>query len=185
VHARPGAWHDGAVPTPLTSATHTRRSTFRIAGFAAVGAVAVSGLAGCSGGDDTASLEPPDPLIAQADRARNDAALATAAVAAMPDRSGALNLITAERTAHADALSAEIARLVGVLEDGSAPTTRSLTTSAPPAPVAPPSLDELRARLTESGRTAAALARSLSGYRAGLLGSISAACTTEVGVLLR
>jgi hypothetical protein len=42
----------------------------------------------------------------------------------------------------------------------------------------------LRDRITKSQQSAADLARTQSGYRAGLLASISAACATEAVVLL-
>jgi hypothetical protein len=51
-------------------------------------------------------------------------------------------------------------------------------------PTAPPTVEALRAQLAESRKTAADLARALSGYRAGLLASISAACAVQAGVLL-
>jgi hypothetical protein len=45
-------------------------------------------------------------------------------------------------------------------------------------------LDQLRAELAESQRSAADSARTLSGYRAGLSASISAACATYLAVVL-
>lgn len=96
-----------------------------------------------------------------------------------------LTLIAAERTAHADALRAEVARLVGTYPDGSTPSSEATTTptSVPAAP--PASVDAVRAQLVTAQNSAAALARTLSDYRAGLLGSISAACAVHAGVLLR
>jgi hypothetical protein len=156
-----------------------------------VGVVAVTALSACStddAGDGTAKI---DPLIAQADRARTDAAAATAAVATMPDRASALGLIAAERTEHAKALDTEIARAVGVYSDGSPPSRDSILSSsattdgATPPTVSPPTLDQLRTRIADSERGSAALASTQSDYRAGLLGSIAAACGVHVEVLLR
>ena len=172
------AWHDGAVLNPLTATPCTRRTALRLAGFVAAGTVGATGLAGCGTGGGTPTPETPDPLVAQAERARSDAALATAATATLPDLAGALGVIAAERTAHADTLNAEIDRMN--------PTASTSSTPAPtPAPVNPPLLVELKARLAESATGAAAVSRTLSGYRAGLLGSISAACAVHTEVLLR
>ena len=162
----------------LTATPHTRRAVLRFAGVATAGAVGAASLAACGSDDGTPTPDAPDPLVAQVDRARRDAALATAATATMPDLAGALNVVATERTAHADTLAAEVAR-------ADPPTSTPTTPTVSPDPVAPPTLDELRTRITDSASGAAALSRTLSGYRAGLLGSISAACTTQVAVLLR
>lgn len=166
----------------------------RLAGGGAVGALAIGALAGC-GTEDT--VYEPDPLAAQEVQARADAAAATAAIALTPQRHSALTAIAAERTAHADALKAEIDRLIGVYGDGTKPVHRTREngpgqstgpsavasgTAIPPSP--PPSVDALRAQLTKSRQSAADLARGQSGYRAGLLASISAACAVQAGVLL-
>ncbi len=157
-----------------------------------MGALAVGAAAGCA--DDT--VYEPDPLAAQEFMARADAAAATAAIALTPQRHSALTTVATERTAHADALLAEINRVIGVYGDGTTPAHRTRAVDAPagasaPAtsgaavpPVAPPTIEELRDRLVTSQQSAAELARGQSGYRAGLLASISAACATEAGVLL-
>jgi hypothetical protein len=155
-----------------------------------VGALAIATVAGCA--DDT--VYEPDPLAAQEVLARGDAAAATAAIALTPQRHAALTAIAEERTAHADVLRAEINRAIGTYGDGTTPAhrTRELApTGSSPAvsgaavpPTAPPSVDELRARLTKSRQAAADLAPTQSGYRAGLLASISAACAAQAGVLL-
>lgn len=82
-------------------------------------------------------------------------------------------MIADQRTAHADALDTEIARLTP-------PPTVSETAAAATGtaePVPAPALTDLSTALSDAGRSAADDARALSGYRAGLLGSISAACT--------
>ncbi|WP_072810898.1 conserved transmembrane alanine RICH protein [Rhodococcus zopfii] len=156
---------------PLVS----RRTLLRWAG-AALGSAGGFTVAGCAASPDEDT--EPDPLIAQAQRARTDAALAGALVAVAPERADALATIGAERTTHAAALDAEVARLVG-----GTPTSPASSTAAPP-PVEAPSVELLRERLTRSQRDAADLARTLRGYRAGLLASVSAACATETVVLL-
>jgi hypothetical protein len=130
-------------------------------------------VAGCGASSDEDG--EPDPLIAQAQRARTDAALAGALVAVAPERADALATIGAERTTHAEALDAEVARLAGA-------TPTSPTTA--PLPAEAPTVELLRERLNRSQRDAADLARTLRGYRAGLLASVSAACATETAVLL-
>lgn len=160
----------------------------RLAGGGAVGVLALGAVTGCS--DD--KVYEPDPLAAQEVQARTDAAAASAAIALAPQRHSALTAIATERTAHADALKAEIDRLIGVYGDGTKPVHRtkangqsagpSAVSSGTPSP--PPTVEGLRAQLTKSQQAAAELARGQSGYRAGLLASISAACAVHAGVLL-
>ncbi|WP_068160722.1 conserved transmembrane alanine RICH protein [Rhodococcus phenolicus] len=157
-------------PSPVS-----RRTLLRWSG-AALGSAGLLTVAGC--GTPSDETDEPDPLIAQAERARTDAALAGALVAVAPDRAEALATIGAERTTHAEALDAEVARLVGATP--TSPTTPP--TAALPAEA--PTVELLRERLTRSQRDAANLARTLRGYRAGLLASVSAACATETAVLL-
>ncbi len=129
------------------------------------------------------SPEPPQPeeLESQLGLAQRDSAMARgAATAAGPFYSPVLNVVADERAAHAKALSQEIARAAG----------ETTTSSNPPAPTTsaaasePPTRDDVIAALHESADSAAKLAANLSGYRAGLLGSIAAACTTSVTVSL-
>lgn len=157
-----------------------------------MGVLAVGAVAGCT---DTKVYEP-DPLAAQEVLARADAAAATAAIAVTPQRHAALTAIASERTEHADALRAEINRVIGVFGDGTTPVHRTRQpapsgSAASPAAsgtettsTQPPSIDELRTRLTNSQQSAGDLARTQSGYRAGLMASISAACAAQAGVLL-
>ncbi|WP_309139290.1 hypothetical protein [Nocardia cyriacigeorgica] len=155
-----------------------RRTALRLAGAGVVGAAALAAATGCA---QESELEP-DPLLAQELLARTDAAAATAAVAVEPQRHGALTLIAAERTAHAEALRTEIDRLVGVYGDGTVPSRRQPEVTV--APAAPVDAATLRGQLTAAQQSAADLARTQSGYRAGLLASISAACAVHAGVLL-
>ncbi|MGR6521498.1 hypothetical protein [Rhodococcus sp. MS13] len=143
---------------------------------AALGAAAFS-LSACTDNGTAEAAAEVDQLTAQAERARSDAAAATAAIALAPDKSASLTTISAERTAHALELDAEIARAAG----GGATTTAPPSTSVANAPTG---VDTLRTSLNDSARSAADLARTMSGFRAGLLGSISASCSTQVAVLL-
>ncbi|MFE3257128.1 hypothetical protein ACFXPS_16695 [Nocardia sp. NPDC059091] len=166
-------------PEPPLSAVN-RRSALRLAGGGALAVAAVSALAACTRNDTPAA---PDPLIAQETSARTDATAATAAIATSPDKAGALQTIATQRTAHADALRTEIDRAIGVYGDGSTPSRRTPPVT-PTAPVPPPGVAVLRTQLQQSQRSAADLSAQLSGYRAGLLSSISASCATHAGVLL-
>jgi hypothetical protein len=143
---------------------------------AAAGGVSVAAVTGCGITDDS---EPePDPLLAQAARARTDASTATALIAVSPDLAAPLTTISSERTAHADALDAEVARAAGATTSA-APSS---TTTAPA--VDAPTVGLLRERLTQSQRSAADVGRTLQGFRAGMLASISAACAVQTAVLL-
>ncbi|MFD6859566.1 hypothetical protein ACFWCF_19775 [Rhodococcus sp. NPDC060090] len=136
----------------------------------------MAAVTGCGTTDDS---EPePDPLLAQAARARTDASTATALIAASPDLAAPLTTISSERTAHADALDAEVARVAGTTTND----TPSPTTTAPAAEA--PTVELLRERLTQSQRSAADVGRTLQGFRAGMLASISAACAVQTAVLL-
>ncbi len=145
-----------------------------------IGGAGVLGVAGCGLSDDDTETEP-DPLLAQAASARQEAATARALTALDPGLAGALGVIADERTAHADALDSEVARMAGITTD---PTTSGPSTTTAPPGGAPPTVEQLRESLVRSQRTSADLARTLTGYRAGLLASISAACSVQTEVLL-
>jgi hypothetical protein len=155
-----------------------RRTALRLAGGGVLGVAALAAITGCA---EESALEP-DPLTAQELLARTDAAAATAAIALDPQRHGALTAVAAERTAHAEALRTEIDRLVGVYGDGTLPSRRQPEVTV--APAAPIDVATLRDSLAGSQRAAADLATTQSGYRAGLLASISASCAVHAGVLL-
>ncbi|WP_319445408.1 MULTISPECIES: hypothetical protein [unclassified Mycobacterium] len=130
-----------------------------------------------------------DALVAQLERARSDNQLAAAAATAAPSQIAAtLTTVAAERAAHAQALSDELTRMLGPSSTGwststsatsSAPTTATTTSGPPPKP---PSPKDVVAALRQSADGAAQVAAQQSGYRAGLLGSISAACTAAYAV---
>ncbi|MGW0327845.1 hypothetical protein [Nocardia sp. NPDC003183] len=171
-----------------------RRTVLRLVGASAISLPVVATLAACTE-DDT--VHAPDPLAAQEVLARADAAAATAAIALAPQSNAALSTIATERTAHADALRTEIDRVIGVYGDGTTPVHRTGAVTVPgpggsPVPASeaetasaqPATLAQVRDQLVRSQQSAAALARTETGYRAGLLASISAACATQAGVLL-
>lgn len=131
-------------------------------------------LAGC--GFVGAADDGPDPLVALADAARADAALGTALVAAEPGLAERVDPLVAARTEHAAALDAEVLRL----DPGAGPPAASPTT-APPA--GPATLAALRTALEASGAAAGEAALTLPAERVGLLGAVSACCTTYAAVL--
>ena len=130
-----------------------------------------------------------DPLEEQVQAARWDSELAAAAAkAAPPALVPALNEIAAERNRHAIALIEEVSRAAGKptptetasgeASGAAAGDAASASASAKPGPPPPPpSVADVSAALRRSADSAAALVPTLSGYRAGLLGSIAAACT--------
>jgi hypothetical protein len=126
-------------------------------------------LAGCSA---ARAPQGPDPLIALADAARTDAALATAAITASPNLADRVQPLVDARTAHAAALDAEVARL---------DPTRPSTTPAPAQGSA--SLAQVRAAVLASGEAAATAALDLPAERVGLVASVAACCNAYAEVL--
>lgn len=105
------------------------------------------------------------PLARQADRQRLQAQRLAPRETGYGD---ALAEIAAERGRHAQALTDEINRLY-------APVAAGISAAADDGAPAP-TLDGLRTGLTAAARDAADAAVAADGYRAGLLGSISASC---------
>ena len=126
--------------------------------------------------------DEPDPLEAVLAAARADSELATAAArAAAPNMVPALLVVAAERARHATALVEELARAAGTPTPTSvAETTSASTQAAPESATRAAVISALR----RSADDAAKLAPTMSGYRAGLLGSIAAACTASATVAL-
>jgi hypothetical protein len=158
-----------------------RRVLIAAAALSAIGATASA----CG------SPAPPQPeeLAPQLDLARRDSQLAgAAATAAGPFYAPLLNVVADERAAHAKALSQEIARAAGQTTTSSQAAAPTPAGSAAPTPsgsaTPPPSRTDVMAALRESADSAAKLAANLSGYGAGLLGSIAASCTASVTVPL-
>jgi len=165
-------WQDWAVPSPPPVVGRRRV----LLGTAALAALGVAGAA--------CGKPPPPPdldnLVAQLDLARSDSQLASDAVAtAKPEMKPALSVIASDRSKHAQALSDEIARLTGTPS-----TSTSATTTTSPAQATPPTTKDVVAALSKSADSATQLAAQLSGYRAGLLGSIAASCTAAYKVAL-
>jgi len=128
-----------------------------------------------------------DALVAQLDRAQADSELAaTVATTAPPPVAKALTAIAAERAAHAQALTDELTRMNGAPTPTAAATTTSSTTTTTMTgePPQPPTTKDVVAALRQAADAAATAAAQQSGYRAGLLGSIAASCTTAFTVAL-
>lgn len=129
----------------------------------------------------------PDPLEAQAQAARNDSALATAAAAAAtPALAAVLTEIATERSEHAIALLEDINPHNRDNPDNAnqVNTTPTGPTTATDPQTPPPTMADVITALQQSARSATELAPTLSGYRAGLLSSIAAACITAYTVAL-
>lgn len=169
-----------SVPTSAIPRTLSRRTALRMTGGIVLAAVGSTSVAGCSSGDDAEAGAVVDTLTSHLDLARRDAAAATSLTAMAPEIGGALAVVRSEREQHAASLAAEIDRVAGVSPDE---TTTAAAPSTSGAAVPPPTVEELRSYLSESQRAAADSAREESGYRAGLLGSISAACAVHLAVV--
>ena len=90
-------------------------------------------VAGCSGAT-TDRDDRPDPLVALADAARADAALAAAVIAADPTVAARIDPLRAARTEHAAALDAEIVRVGGVPSTATPSTAPAVGTAGPTVP---------------------------------------------------
>lgn len=154
-----------------------RRILIGAATLAVLGATAT----GCA---EPAPRPDVDAMTAQLDRARADSDLATLAAAGAPPALGkVLTSVAAERSAHARALTDELTRMLGAIPTTTASSTPATTTTTTAA-AKPPSARDVGDALKESARSAGDLAALQSGYRAGLLGSIAAACTAALVVAL-
>jgi hypothetical protein len=178
-----------------TGPTLDRRRVLRLALALPAAAAFVSG---CSGA--TARRKEPDPLVALADAARADVALAAGAVAADPGLSARIEPLRAARAEHAAALDAEVVRVGGVpgaaaptsvgptaapaAPSGSAPASAAAGTS-PSASVTPRvvTLAQVRDAVAASQRGAADLVPGLPAERVGLVASVAACCAAYAAVL--
>lgn len=164
-----------AFPDPVLS----RR---RVLALAILGPVLGSAAVACGRG----APPGPDPLEDQLKAARRDTEMAAAAAkAAAPGFAPGLSVVAAERARHAAALVEELARAAGKPTPTAEETTASAapsTSAGPAVPPPPPSVEDVAKALRESADSAAKLAPTLSGYRAGLLGSIAAACATSAAL---
>ncbi|KQY09780.1 hypothetical protein ASD37_05255 [Mycobacterium sp. Root135] len=168
---------------PSTLPTVSRRRVL-------VGATALALLGGtvATACGSTPPVKDVDALIGALERARDDGQLAgNAAAAATPTIAAALSAVADQRAAHARALTDEITRISGEAPTTSASTTASSTSTTPTTsgpPPKPPTAADVVAALKQSADGASLLATQQSGYRAGLLGSIAAACTAAATVAL-
>jgi hypothetical protein len=168
---------------PSTLPTVSRRRVL-------VGATALALLGGtvATACGSTPPVKDVDALIGALERARDDSQLAgNAAAAAAPTIAAALSVVADQRAAHARALTDEITRISGEAPTTSASTTASSTSATPTTsvpPPKPPTPADVVAALKQSADGAGLLATQQSGYRAGLLGSIAAACTAAASVAL-
>jgi len=178
------------VPSALTNISR-RRFLYSAAGLTLLGVTATA-----------CGSTPPPPeladLTALLDRARADSALATEAAGALGPQDATARALTAvanERSAHAQALSDELTRMTGEAPPSASPAESSSASSAPtsPAPGASatpsatpsaPTADDVVVALEQSAEQATGIAPRLSGYRAGLAGSIAASCTAAYKVAL-
>lgn len=165
-------------PTPTVSRRHL------LLGATALAAAGLT-VAACG----TAPPPPDlDDLTTALDRARADSQLATeVAERVRGPVAQALDAVAAERTAHADALADEIVRLTGQAAPSTSvtvSTTSTTTSSTSSVADPPPTVDDVVGALRTSAESATTSATALSGYRAGLLGSIAAACTAAYAVAL-
>ncbi|MEX0580623.1 MAG: hypothetical protein WD228_05885 [Mycobacterium sp.] len=174
----PGRRNPGAIegPEPVLS---RRRVLTGGGGLLALG-LTVSTAAACGSGRP----KGPDPLQSVLAAARSNSELAAAAASTAPTQlAPALLVISAEQARHASALIEELSRAAGepTPTSGAAAPAPTSPTSAGPAPP-PPTVNDVVAALRKAGESAATLAPTQSGYRAGLLGSIAAACMTSATV---
>lgn len=170
MHAAPPRATSGSPPNSLLS----RRRVLAHGSRGLLALVTLGSLLPACGSDHAAG---PDPLEPELAAARSDAALAAAAAEAAPALAPALRVIADERNRHAAALVEEIARAAGTSTPTPDFSTVTASATAAPSPGPPPGLREVSAALRRSADNAAKLVPTLSGYRAGLLGSIAAACT--------
>ncbi|CAN5159150.1 hypothetical protein BH09ACT8_BH09ACT8_66650 [soil metagenome] len=166
---------------PVAHRTFRRRDVL-VGAAGIVGLAVVAGTASACGSD---TPPPVDPLQSQADLADADSAMArAAATGASPALVAALTQVASERAQHSRALVEEIARAAGhaapTETSGTSTPSTSPTTSAVATP--PPAVAEVIGALKQSAASATALASILTGYRAGLVGSIAASCTTSFTV---
>ncbi|MGA7050995.1 MAG: hypothetical protein WBZ37_06915 [Mycobacterium sp.] len=152
-------------------------------------ALAALGLVVSACGGSAPKTPAVEDLLGPLDQARRDSALASAAAAEVgnpPQIAAALTVVATQRAAHARALATEIARAAGKIS--SSTSSSSETTNPSPtdgaAPPPPPLLPDVVNSLRTSAESASRLVATSSGYRAGLLGSITASCTAAYSVAL-
>ncbi|WP_139182942.1 hypothetical protein [Actinopolyspora xinjiangensis] len=145
-----------------------RRGLLRLSALAALSPAVLS----CSGPE-------PDPLVKLSERARTDTELARLTAERHPELAARARAVADARARHGETLRREITRVAGedsTFPSGSAPEPEIAETPEGAA-------ERLRTALREAQRQAAETAPELSGYRAGLAGSVSAGCASLVEVV--
>ncbi len=168
------------MPSPAAEPGTLRRRDVLVGWGRGAAGMALLALTASACGSPTPEV---DPLTAQLDLATADADMARAATAAAaPPLVPALNQIASERAEHAEVLAVEIARAAGRPAPTDETTTPTTTTTTGAAAAPAPRVSDVIAALRRSADSAGQLASTQSGYRAGLLGSISASCTASYTV---
>lgn len=122
---------------------------------------------------------PPDPLAAMAARARADAAGASAVAKAVPALAAQAKAVSDIRGEHATALQKEVDRA-----RPPASSTKPVPPDAGKPPAGPAAAKKaLVDALTAAEQEAAKLVPVVERYRAGLVGSVAAACASLKEVL--
>ncbi len=158
-----------------------------LAGAAALALLGGAATAACGA---KAPVQEVDALLGQLQRAHDDSQLAgNAAAAAPPALAAVLTVVAQQRDAHAKALTEEITRMSGTTPTSSTTAASTSSAAAPTTatsgpPPKPPTAAEVVTALGQSADGASLLATQQTGYRAGLLGSIAAACTAAATVAL-
>jgi len=133
----------------------------------------------------TPPVKDLDALIGALERAHDDSRLAgNAAAVAPPKIAATLSVVADQRAAHATALTEELTRISGETPTPSTTASSSSTPTTSGPPPKPPTAADVVAALKQSADGAALVAAQQSGYRAGLLGSIAAACSAAATVAL-
>ncbi|AZG44087.1 hypothetical protein [Gordonia insulae] len=171
----------------------TRRAILRAGLTVTAGTIAVTTIGACDTGPSPEQVTAA-ALVPLADAALADQAAAQSLAPRAPEYAGALGVVAAQRGEHARALREEITRLDE--ETAGRIATPAASTSAPasaapgdasitaPTPAAPTTVPALREQLSSSARAAGDATANLTGYPAGLAGSISASVTSMVEVQL-
>lgn len=164
---------------------HTETTVSRRRVLLGTAALALLGAAASACGSAPQRDPALDVLTAELDRARRDSQLATSAATGVPPQlAPALASVAALRDAHARALSEELTRMGNPPPAVPSSTTETSATATPAATPAPPTPQEVVAALEQAADSADRAAAGQSGYRAGLLASVAAACTAAHTVTL-
>lgn len=178
-------WHNAAVASACPGRFDTRAPSSTVGRRTVlIGATILATLAATT----AACGAPPsesDPLEHQLALARRDHLMARAAGAAANGFwAPVLTVVAFTRGDHAHALATEIARAAGKPLTSMETLTPEATTTAAAAETPAPNRIDVITALRESAHRASTLAVTISGYRAGLLGSIAASCAACVAVPL-